>query len=178
MHNSILPPNYHIHSNDPRHQRCLACSEDSVKDRDHILRCQIERRTTWHAQMVTSMENRCKKLQTDQVLSRIIIDGINLWFHTNETLMPKKYPPKYEFLIRQQNRNGWRQALSGRLRREWARLQSDHLCIRRQRLQNTHTSAPDQHYSKMSDRWNGHTWTATITQELGEMARDLGSAKC
>jgi hypothetical protein len=89
----ILPTNYQVHRGNPHRQRCPACQEDCVEDRDHILRCRSEKRTAWQAQMVTSMETRCAKLQTDPALARIMIDGITLWFNTDETLMPNKYPP-------------------------------------------------------------------------------------
>ena len=101
------------------------------------------------------------------MLSKILIEGVHLWFTSDNTLMPNQYPVKYRQLIRQQNRIGWRQLFNGRLSREWANLQNDYIYVRHQRLQETHQSAQkDGAYSTLSDRRNGLTWTAAIIQEI------------
>jgi hypothetical protein len=56
--------------------------------------------------------------------------------------MPNKYPAKYEHLIRQQNRIGWRQLFSGQLiSSEWARHQNDYMFVRQRRQHDTYLSA-------------------------------------
>jgi hypothetical protein len=77
-----------------------------------------------------------------------------------------QYPRKYDTLIRQQNRIGWRQLFSGRLCREWARLQNDYLYIRHQRFLDTRRQTQENRYSRLSDRRNGTAWSATIIQEI------------
>jgi hypothetical protein len=144
----ILPTNHQVHRQDPRRQQCPLCRNGSViEDRDHVIRCPGEQRAIWRAQTITSMENRCVTLNTDPMLATIMIDGLHMWMNTPETLMPEKYPRKYDTLIRQQNRIGWRQLFSGRLCREWARLQNDYLYIRHQRFLDTRRQTQANRYS-------------------------------
>jgi hypothetical protein len=165
----VLPTNYKVHRDNRRRQTCPSCCRpDSIEDRDHLLRCSSEQRSLWRAQLITSITNQCAMLHTDPTLTRILTDGLHVWFHTEDTLLPTKYPAKYEQLIRQQNRIGWRQLFSGRLSLEWARHQNDHLFVRQQRQQDTQPAA-----IKRSDSRTGHTWAAAIIQAIWEQWFDV-----
>ena len=118
--------------------------------------------------MLTSLTNRCAALKTDPTLSRILIDGLHNWLHTDETLIPNTYPAKYEKLVRQQNRIGWRQLFSGRFSCEWTRHQNDYSFVRQQRIQATYKTSTDAPYTTRSERTTGHKWTAAIIQEIWE----------
>jgi hypothetical protein len=163
----ILPTNKNVHRQQKQNQRCLTCKDNPSEDRDHILRCQHTTRAQWRADTITKMEHKCKELNTDPKMARILIDGVHRWLDGNdEPLQTHTYASKYGTLIRQQNAIGWRQIFSGRMSREWARLQDDFIYIDKQRrrdLQNDH-----RHRSTIADRRNGTRWTATMIQTIWE----------
>jgi len=128
-----------------RSAKCPCCAWMS-EDRDHIIRCPHVTRAEWRAKCVQSIRKTCDYIDTRPMLMDILLDGMSNWFDGGDVLEPNLYPPQYHRLINQQNNVGWRQLFSGRMSREWSRLQDDHLCV-----------------SKLAGKTRtGRLWTTTI----------------
>ena len=170
----ILPTNSNLHQRNPKLQCCPQCSGNTLEDQDHIMRCQSTSRAQWRADLIIALEKKCTALQTDLVLSRILLQGVSIWMNQQELLRPDDFPDKYSKLIRQQNAMGWKQLFNRRMSKEWARIQDDHLFVmtrRRHDLAGQPSSVagrigpPDKgHFGQQ----NGSTWTTEIITTLWE----------
>jgi hypothetical protein len=119
---------------------------------------------------MVALETKCVALQTDIGLSRILLKGVHGWMQHHELLRINDYPAKYRTLISQQNSLRWRQLFNGRMSKEWARLQDDHLYIMAQRRQDlshsTTVSVTATQVQGNLSRRTGKNWTTEIITEL------------
>jgi hypothetical protein len=76
--------------------------------------------------LYAALRATCEKEVTRSYLVDILLDGLDAWFN-NIPLDKSRYPPMYNKLITDQDALGWRQLFQGRMTREWARLQDQHL---------------------------------------------------
>jgi hypothetical protein len=79
-------------------------------------------RANWRAETIVLLETRCKQLQTDPGLAKVLVQGISQWLHGTDQMNYLTFQPKYRGVITQQNDIGWRQLFNGRMSNEWARF--------------------------------------------------------
>ena len=113
------------HYDQNRSEKCPSCP-CPLEDRDHILRCPHQSRSSWRTSFLIALRKRCDQQDTQLYLQEILLDGIEAWF-TNSTLESTQYPDRFASLISTQNCIGWCQLFNGRMSTEWARLQDHHL---------------------------------------------------
>ena len=129
----ILPTNTRVHCHSPNAQRCPSCQVCPQEDRDHIMRCSSTPQASWRAETIVSLETRCKQLQTDPGLAKVLVQGISQWLHGTDQMNYLTFQPKYRGVITQQNDIGWRQLFNGRMGNEWARVQDDYAYVQKMR---------------------------------------------
>ena len=117
----------HSQSNkyDKGHQTCPTC-DNTVENRDHILRCTHPDAVTWRAEFRTDLTDFHRRTQTSPELDRLLTTALNEWFHTtSEDIQVDSIPFSDELrnLIIEQNAIGWRQIFSGRFSKEWSVVQ-------------------------------------------------------
>ena len=121
-----LPTNSRIHRADKRRQKCPNCGAPK-EDRDHILQCRGESRNQKKQEMLLLITTRCDQLHTDPQLRRLLLESIEGWFESTDSLQyrqdPTAYPQEFSKVIYQQNLIGWRQIFNGRFSHHWAILQ-------------------------------------------------------
>ena len=161
----IVPTNRRVHRHNVLLQRCPTCTDVDTEDRDHVMRCSDPARDKWRAELITTLEYKCRTLRTDPGLTRILIEGLHSWLEGAAFLPEARYHRKFRKLIREQNEIGWRQLFNGRMTSEWARHQDDYTHVQR-------LKARDEDVAKLvgspSGRRNGTAWTSAIISELWE----------
>jgi hypothetical protein len=164
----LVPTNKIIHRQDPNAQICPACQAREVEDRDHVLQCSQRSRTQWRAQFITALTVKGASMNSDPKLLCILTEGLHQWLQGDDMGYDvNTVPVKYQRLVRQQNRIGWRQIFNGRMSKEWARLQSDYEFIQRQRARDLgkyHAAVASGH--GMTHESVGTRWTSEIIHEI------------
>jgi hypothetical protein len=162
----ILPTNKTVHRHNPKAQYCPQCKECIQEDRDHIMRCSHDQRALWRAETIVVIENRCKALNTDPALARILVHSLSLWFQGQPVIGPAVSNPKYHRLLAQQQSIGWRQLFNGRMSKEWARLQDDYYYNSKQRMESRAPGTRTTTSSATRYTRNGTGWTCEIIVTL------------
>jgi hypothetical protein len=167
----LVPTNKVVYRNQPGQQHCHRCNSQIVEDRDHIVQCAHPECATWRAKAIAELAQTCAKLQTDPILTQILSIGFRNWtqnapFYWDNT---RPLPPKYWTLIQQQQEIGWRQLLSGRMTKEWSRLQADYDHIQKlRRLDGVHAlpGCGGAAASSIMLPRTGTQWTSVIITEI------------
>ncbi len=122
MSHDLLPTRSRTKKYDPdTPSHCIYCN-NTVEDRDHLLRCCHVTCATWRATLLSSIRKRSESLETDPVLLDLLMEALHAWLHNNAPPSSAAYPGAYRRLVREQTALGWRQLFNGRWSKEWARL--------------------------------------------------------
>ena len=77
----ILPTHSQSNKYDKGHRTCPTC-DNTVENRDHILRCTHPDAVTWRAEFRTDLTDFHRRTQTAPELDRLLTTALNEWFHT------------------------------------------------------------------------------------------------
>ena len=124
------------------------CCDYPIETRTHILRCPI--RDDARTKLLNGVKATMSRIHTRPILSDILLDGLTYWFMGGEKLHTDEYPPAYTQLITQQNTIGWEQLFSGRLSKEWIRLQQDFL----------------EDFGLVGKKRTGHLWVVSVMTQI------------
>jgi hypothetical protein len=104
---------------------CPICKANN-EDRDHVMRCADSKKAKWRHQLIGTVQKRCTKMKTREMLTMILTDSLMQWFNDKQ-IQPAAYPAPFHRLIKQKIEIGWRQLFNGRFSSEWQQLQDQHL---------------------------------------------------
>ena len=143
-----LPTLERLNKFDSGNRKCPGCLVHP-ENRDHIIRCQVERRNQWRAKFIQTLAEFHNKEDTYPLIRQVLNDSIQSWMNaTDEVEYRVKttiYHNDVRLAIRQQNEIGWRQVINGRFSIEWSRIQDDYYARSRTQKRN-------------NDRRSGHRW--------------------
>jgi hypothetical protein len=106
--------------------QCIYC-QDTVEDRDHLIRCHHPTCVTWRTDLLRSIRKQSDTMETDPVLLDILMEGLYAWMHQTDPPTLAAYPAAYRRLVREQATLGWHQLFNGRWSTKWARLHDRYL---------------------------------------------------
>jgi len=122
----ILPTNHIAHHYIPdRQEKCPSCPCER-EDRDHVYQCNHHDRAVWRRKSLQEIRKVCQNLQTAPELTDILLEGLAACYN-NSPFPNNKYSQRFDKLFDEQNIIGWRQLINGRITKEWAHLQHQHL---------------------------------------------------
>lgn len=103
---------------------CATCGCDDETN-DHFLRCPGRKR--WQSMLRIDLRKQSEKLDTDPILSEILLEGLQTWLNGTNVVLSPRYSTRYRTLIQQQTKIGWNQLFYGRWAKTWRLLQDEYL---------------------------------------------------
>ena len=122
----LLPTGSLVHRYHPSYPEWCPLCKHPTEDHKHVLRCPHITRATWRTALLAKLSKLCTSLQTDPILTAILLNGLRSWLHLlpfDEGGIPSSYHP----LLLAQREIGWYHILLGRLSTQWSSLQSKYL---------------------------------------------------
>ena len=104
--------------------KCATC-DAPTEDTNHFLRC--TGRANWRSTLRTDLRKLSEKLQSDPILTELLLEGIQTWLVDSPMTTSPRYTQPYQDLIGRQTKIGWQQLIYGRWAKEWKALQHQHL---------------------------------------------------
>ncbi|KAI2499118.1 hypothetical protein MHU86_15388 [Fragilaria crotonensis] len=125
----ILPTFRRLNKLTKSERKCPACN-NAEETRDHIIRCQHDKRARWRTAFMTAIEGFHAKENTSPLLRHVWREAMELWFAADTDVVhvsPVLFPPEVRRVIMHQNEIGWRQVFNGRFAIAWSTVQEDYL---------------------------------------------------
>lgn len=123
MIHNILPVGAKTQRYGPKYSpTCPTCCSP-LETQLHLFHCNSPSRTAWRSQFTNTLRATAKKLNLQEILIKIMVDGCLSFLRNQQPINPTDYPYRFRRLISQQNQIGWLNFLRGRWSKEWAKRQ-------------------------------------------------------